>query len=116
MLIEVGMVTIDEEGDESAIIDVERGQYGLLVKRKYKKPTYLTAEDFVPWECGLPKEPGELWYGWFHHYLLIQGIKIGMVAVSFDREINTIEEYDAEWERTETLMREEEILKWFFGS
>ena len=107
-LIEEGMITIDEDGDESTITSVERGQHGLLVKRKYDNPIYGPGEDFIPWECSLPEKPGERWYGWFHHYLIIQGIKIGMVAAGSTDGTVTIEDYDTRMKETWEAIRKEE--------
>ncbi|KKN03424.1 hypothetical protein LCGC14_1107750 [marine sediment metagenome] len=116
-MIEEGMVITNWDGYLYDTVELERGHYGILMTSEYRGERMKA---FLPYELP-PTTDGDHWRKWMGwargNCFLPNGVKLGVV--SFFRGhpgLRTLEGYDLEWERTETLMREEEILKWFFGS
>lgn len=111
-LLSIGNKVLNVEGDEAEITSVQRGYFGLLVKGKFIKDL-ASFESFLPYELPPCEQEHKgvyiRWYGWRWRSLLVlpNGMKLGTVAFGRSDARSTIEAYDAEWERTISLMQEE---------
>ncbi len=107
-LIEEGMVITNAQGKQLTVSIVIPGVYGLLVRGYMERleddgEVYLIPE-LPPSDCEWD------WYGWFckSHAVLPNGLRVGCVEFRYIDPRDTIEEYDAEWERTCEAIRKEE--------
>lgn len=95
--------------DEAVIVSqVVVGKYGLLVLGKFDND--MSYREYFPYELP-PCEETLNWYGWGERSFttIATGQKLGGVCFwSYDLRPRTIEEYDAEWERTIKEIRQEE--------
>ncbi len=111
-MIEEGMVINNGEGAEATLTSVVEGTYGLLLKGVMDDGFSFTT--YCPFELPAVENtwPDKFsWYGWAGrgHIVLPSGLKLGDVCFRrSDERPRTIEEHDAEWERTEIAMRKEE--------
>lgn len=87
------------------ITSVVKGRYGLLIKDS-DIPNLIA---FVPWELPPIETIEREWYGWYTRSFIIlpNGMRLGVVVWKrSDPRTDTIEEYDAEWERTMEAINE----------
>lgn len=113
-LIEEGMVVENSTGVQLEVQRVTLGRYGILAEGylpslEREGKVYILPElpplEFAKWD----------WYGWAtrSHALLPTGLKVGAVAFyRNDPRPRTLEDYDAEWERTIDTIRKEEQEQW----
>ena len=108
-MIEVGDEITNNNGETIIVTKLERGKHGILWRGN------IVDTGYTGWSFLIPELPPieELyyWYGWASraYMVLASGQRVGDVAFwREDPRPDTIEEYDAEWERTIETMREEE--------
>lgn len=107
-IINVGDEITNYEGCQVEVQHVALGRHGILVKGIFVV-SRLSFESFVPLELPPPITDDQNWYGWaaFDTLTLANGFKTGSLCLYRRDQRDTIEEYDAEWERTLQEMEDE---------
>ena len=106
-LINPGDGIVNSQSLSVPIASVEKGMHGLLIKGTFGSGYDYQA--YAPYELPPVDEVMWNWYGWGSRDWLtsVSGLKLGVVALQRLDPRDTIEEFDAEWERTEEEMRRE---------
>ncbi len=110
-IIEVGDVVVNHAGEVIKVIRVEIGKHGILYEGAFISPPYpySNARGYFPYELP-PVEVVQRWFGWHKRATTVLANGLGAGVVTFGRSDprpRTIEEYDAEWERTLASIAEE---------
>ncbi len=92
------------------ISSIASGRLGLLLKGRYSEGGY-PYEEYIPWELPPIQPPIRIHDGcWLRASITLDdGTKLGSVALRSNDPRDTIEEYEAEWERTIELIRNGEL-------
>ena len=109
-VIEVGDEVVVDDEYPFIVTKVSVGKYGLLVCGGFTNGFHGDYTGYWPYELS-PSEIQQPWYGWSHRGTekLPSGLRCSTVGLLFADPRETIEEYDAEWERTIEAMRSEEM-------
>ncbi len=107
-VVEVGGIIVVDTGDKLRITQVDIGKYGILwhaLKEPEDDGEVYSA--YAPPELPAPDARVEDWYGWamYGSTALPSGALIGDVCLWNSDDRDTVEEYDAEWERTIKAMK-----------
>ena len=108
-IIQVGETLLNGQNRPAEITAVEEGEYGLVWRGVFPDNGDV-GSGYMPYELHAEIPLRFDWYGWAtkEQFTLPNGLKVG--GTSFwrsDPRVDSLEDYEKEWERTIPLMKDE---------
>ena len=109
-VIEAGDEIKNHVGQPGIVDKAEVGKHGILISCHHPDHLDWTIKTYAPFEFPAESETRD-WYNWFARMemTLPSGAKLGCVSWAKHQQDLTIQECDAEWQRTIDAMRTEEM-------